>query len=134
MIFLVKDFNINDSNLLELQIDILNIKSKWFCLKCSLKLRLGKPKMAACSVRSRRGKSFLKNIACSSHKFWIISHSQNMWNINSWWKSLQKGSSKCRRVFWNKKHCLKNNWEQLSRVTKCGGRYIYYFFEKGATE
>ena len=69
MISLIKNFIIDDSDLLELSIYILNIKSNWFCINNGLELALTKPKKAACSVRSNRVKSFLKNKSSSFHKF-----------------------------------------------------------------
>ena len=51
MISLIKDFNINDSDFLELPIYILKVKSKWFYIKSIFESTLRKPKKAACEVR-----------------------------------------------------------------------------------
>ena len=48
VISLIKDFNINDLDLLEFEIYILNIKSKIFCMKCSFESALKKPRKAPC--------------------------------------------------------------------------------------
>ena len=75
VISLIKDFNINDADLLELSKYILNIKNKWFCNKSSFEFILRKPKTSTCGVRSNKVKSFLKNKARSFHNFWSILHS-----------------------------------------------------------
>ena len=51
MISLIKDFNINDSDFLELPIYTLNVKGKWFYIKSIFESTLRKPKKAACEVR-----------------------------------------------------------------------------------
>ena len=67
VISLIKDFHVNDSDLLELHIYLLNIKSQWFCNKSSFESTFRKPKKAACGVRSNKVKSFSKNKARPFH-------------------------------------------------------------------
>ena len=60
----------NDSDeIVESQIYILHIKSKWLCIKSSFESVLRKPAKADGGLRSDRTKSFLKNRSGLFHKF-----------------------------------------------------------------
>ena len=68
IISLTKGFNITDSDLPELKINVLNIKNEWFCIKSIFELALRKPKEVTCVVRLNRKILFWKKKVKSFQK------------------------------------------------------------------